>query len=256
MTFSLKALHHVEPYFSGLTACEGAEVHGVAFCMDAESAAQLDRMEGGGTSYDKTSVHMTSYDGRDLEGFIYINKTAPKGDFEPSSRYLSILVKGAKDAGLDADYIAKLSNRQVYQPDDITLQSRKKRPNPDSLPEITVEELAKHKGDHPEPWLACLGYVIATKVLFVQEAAHQGRDITTRELMRHHGIPLDANDDAGQPPYPILKDLSKEELEYVTRWLDHYELNPDGTSKEAIVGYLKEFKDQQNSGVTNFKLPQ
>ena len=144
MTFSLKGMHHCEPYFSGLTAQEGAEVHGVAFRIDMEAAAQLDRNES--VTYKKEMVTLKSYDGRDLHGFIFINKTPPEGDFETSSRYLNVLVKGAKEAGLDPDYIDQLSKRPVYQPDQVTLQARQDRPDPDSLKEITVEELAKHKG--------------------------------------------------------------------------------------------------------------
>jgi hypothetical protein len=60
----------------------------------------------------------------------------------------------------------------------------------------------------------------------------------------------------GQPPYPILKDLSTDELEYITRWLDHYHVGPDPTNPRPIVGFLKEFKDQQDSGTSTFKLPE
>jgi hypothetical protein len=60
----------------------------------------------------------------------------------------------------------------------------------------------------------------------------------------------------GQPPYPILKDLSTDELEYITRWLDHYHVGPDPTNPRQIVGFLKEFKDQQDSGTSTFKLPE
>ena len=249
MTFSLRGVHHAEPYFSGMTVSEGSEVHGVAFRMDMESAANLDRNESGG--YDKKMVTLYAYDGRELSGFIYINKNPPQGDFTPSARYLGVLVKGAKQAGLKPEYIEKLSKRPVYQPDEITLQARKDRPDPDSLKEISVEELAKHKID-PDAWVACLGYVVPAKPYF---GAHRGRDITTRVLMQFHGIPMDDNDDAGKPPYPIIKDLSEDEREYVTRWLDHYELSPDGTEKKPFLGYVKEFKEQQQSGNSTFVLP-
>ncbi len=249
MTFSLRGAHHTEPYYSGLTAQEGAEVHGVAFCMDMESAANLDKNESGG--YKKQMVTLKSYDGRDLHGFIYMNRTPPQGDFQPSARYLGVLVKGAKQAGLDSKYIEQLSKRPVYQPDEVTLQARQERPHPDSLKEITVEELSKHKED-PDAWVACLGYVLPAKPYF---RAHRGRDITTRVLMQFHGIPMDDNDDAGRPPYPILDKMSKDEVEYVTRWLDHYELSADGSSKTAFLGYVKEFKEQQKTGTTSFKLP-
>jgi len=89
---------------------------------------------------------------------------------------------------------------------------------------------------------------------------------------------------SGLPPYPLLKDLSSEELEYITRykkncafwvghfselkseyskfslkicfrWLDHYHIGSDTSNPKPIVGYLKEFLDQQLSGTSTFNLP-
>ena len=62
----------------------------------------------------------------------------------------------------------------------------------------------------------------------------------------------------GRPPYPLAKDLSADEVEYVTRWLDHYQANraKDGLDNLGeIVGYLQEYKEQQESGKSDFKLP-
>ena len=89
----------------------------------------------------------------------------------------------------------------------------------------------------------------ATKCYFVS-----GRDITSRILMHFHGIGLDDNDDKGRPPYPLLKNLKDTELDYLKCWLDHYALNQDD-SPRSFVGYLKEFKEQQNSESTTFVLP-
>ena len=61
-----------------------------------------------------------------------------------------------------------------------------------------------------------------------------GRDITTRTLMHLHGIGLDANDDKGCPPYPLLKDLPDTDLDYITGWLDHYALNRDDSPRYNI----------------------
>ena len=100
--------------------------------------------------------------------------------------------------------------------------------------------------------VACLGYVYEPeKIPFT---AHKGRDITSRSLMQFHGIPLDDNDDKGKPPYPLIKDMSPEALEFVTCWLDYYALTPDDIAK-PILGFVKEFKEQQKSGKTDFVLP-
>ena len=52
--------------------------------------------------------------------------------------------------------------------------------------------------------------------------------------MHLHGIGLDANDDKGCPPYPLLKDLPDTDLDYITGWLDHYALNRDDSPRYSI----------------------
>jgi hypothetical protein len=41
------------------------------------------------------------------------------------------------------------------------------------------------------------------------------------------------------------------QVEYLTCWLDHYHLKQAGT----LVGFLKEFREQQEKGETSFQLP-
>jgi hypothetical protein len=52
--------------------------------------------------------------------------------------------------------------------------------------------------------------------------------------------------------------MSPDEVEYCSRWLDYYQFgaSQDGvTDAGEIVGCLKEFKEQQESGKTDFVLP-
>lgn len=247
MEFNLSGIHHVEPAFSALTESPGSQVHGVAFKMSQESFENLTRAEESG--YNKKMVTLHSYTGRELEGCIFMNKSPPVLDLVPSSRYLGVLVKGAKQAGLDPNYIEKLSNHPTYKPNDAVLKARKERPKAEELEEITVEQLSQNQN-----WVACLGYIFEPEKIFHALPSHKGRDITTRILMHLHGIGLDDNDDKGCPPYPLLKDLPDTDLDYITGWLDHYALNRDD-SPRPIIGYLKEFKEQQNSNSTTFVLP-
>ncbi len=61
---------------------------------------------------------------------------------------------------------------------------------------------------------------------------------------------------SGLPPYPLLKDLSTEEKEHLENWLDSYHIKDKDTLElRPIVGYLKEFHEQQNSRQSNFRLP-
>ena len=62
----------------------------------------------------------------------------------------------------------------------------------------------------------------------------------------------------GRPPYPLIKDLTKDEFEYLHGWLDMYLLPQTENAKDdagELIGYLKEFKGQQASGVTTFIMP-
>jgi len=253
LSFSIKAMTYSEPAFASVTKREGEEVHGVAFLMNEESLEELDKTERG---YNKAIVTLKAYDGRSLEGFVYVPKEEKTEEYLPSKRYLGVLCKGAKQAGLDNDYLAKLEALPTYNYLDHpeVLKVREDRVKiVDSLKEITKEELSNHKSE--DPWVSCLGFVIKQNSAF---GSHKGRDITSRVLMQYHGIPMDDNDDAGQPPYPLVSSMSPGELEYVTSWLDHYHLggikgmmiqNPE------VLGYHKEFKKQQESRETKFVLP-
>ena len=221
--------------------------------MDAESLEELDRTERG---YNKALVTLKAYDGRDLEGFVYVPKEEKTDEFLPSKRYLGVLCKGARQAGLQEDYITKLEARPTYNYQDHpeVLKAREERAKlVDSLREITNEELWLHKNE--DTWVSVLGFVLKQNSAF---GSHKGRDITTRVLMQYHGIPLDDNDDGGAPPYPLVNSLTTGELGYVTSWLDHYHLGGIKglmTQNPEIMGFLKEFKAQQDSGVTDFVLP-
>lgn len=61
------------------------------------------------------------------------------------------------------------------------------------------------------------------------------------------------------PPYPLVKDLTANELEYLTQFLDHFQgrksQDEGRTDMGEIVGYLKEFHEQQLSGKTDYVLP-
>ena len=219
MSFNLPGMDKVEPSYANVTeGGAGDEVHGVAFCMTKESGEELDRTEVG---YDKKQVKLEAYDGRVISAFLYVNKPhkVSAEEIPPSARYLGVLVKGAKAAGLNEAYIQKLSEHKVYEPSEETLAMRKALPDPESLRPYTVEELAQHGVDSKDGWVAVDGYVIPYRTSF---NSHLGRDITTRMVNQYYAVPLDDNDDRGRPPYPILDQLDPDVKEYVLRWRDYY----------------------------------
>ena len=120
------------------------------------------------------------------------------------------------------------------------------------MPLITVDELFATKNS-TQHWISVLGYIVDIG----RSYKRSGRDLTTRILMGYHDIPKDKNDDDwGRPPYPIIEDLSTHELDYLLNHLDSWYIkNITTLTLNPIVGYLKEFHDQQLSGETEFRLP-
>eukprot|EP00755_Sulcionema_specki_P029773 Sspe_Gene.92870::Locus_65634_Transcript_1_1_Confidence_1.000_Length_1234::g.92870::m.92870 len=255
MAFTLRGIPFVEPAYANAVETGNAEdsIHGVAFLMTPEAVAGLDKVESG---YDKRMVTLTAYDGRTLDNaFLYVNKpgAASEEPLTPSARYLGVLVKGARQAGLDPEYISALAAHPVYSPSPATLELRASLPKPEDLPVVTVEQLAQHKKGNSEGLptrVGVLGYVLECDTYF---ASHTGRDITTRALMQLAGLGLDDNDDAGRPPYPIISSLTPEQVEYISTWLDHYLNRAKGAT---AVGFLAEFRSQQESGVSDWRLPE
>merc|ERR1712151_805069 len=164
----------------------------------------------------------------------------------PSDRHLRLLVKGATEAKLAPEYIIKLESTPTYRPTDETLRKREAALTRDDLPWMAVKELANNKN---EPcYISALGLVFEFDTNKQKTfGSHKGRDITTRMLCHANGVSMDMNDDGGRPPYPILSQLEKDELEYVARWLDSY------LHRGSVpIARLQEFHDQQKSGKTTW----
>ena len=214
MVFSLPGLPFVEPGFGGLCRQEDEEVHGVAFKMDEESVARLDDKEA--ESYTKEIVKLTAYDGRELEGYVYMSPTTE--EWLPSERYLGVLCKGARQAGLDPAYIEKLASLPVYRAEEQPRVVAARRAREDArggLRQVSRAELEEHKTS--DPWVSCLGFVIrpdpgTSEPEWLTKMGHSGRDFTTKWLLHLHGIPMDDFDDGGAPPYPLVDKLATHEV--------------------------------------------
>ena len=239
----------VEPsWANALHGGESDEIHGVAIKLSAEDKISLDSQEGAGpgqTAYTQIPVQVTTYDGETLDTYIYSKLIAPGPGGEIveracSIRYRNILVSGATAAGLDPVYIEKLSAMPTYSPTPETLALREALPAPESLPAITVVELAASK-ETPTPcgfslfftvfhhfatfsitffiilsmfpsfplrrepsdlWrTSVLGYVFELPRSAVHMNSHRARDITARMSRQWRGLSLDTDDDFGRPPY-------------------------------------------------------
>ncbi|OAF70532.1 KCa2.1 [Intoshia linei] len=250
ITFNLVGIDHVEPAYACINKGDKSDVvHGVSFCMTLDSMKEMDETESG---YVKEMVDLFDYDGNKLRGFVYVLKPGINlsETVLPSKRYINLMIRAAEKSELKSEYIDKLKAEKTYMTPQDVLKKREDVKNPKDYPVLDLNELSKHNGDNDSTvWVSVLGYIFETSSIF---KSHKGRDITTRALLQFNAFGLDDNDDKGQPPYPIIKDLSDDEKEYVHQWRDHYLMRDE---KSKIVGYLKEFFEQQKSGKTTWTLP-
>lgn len=85
----------------------GAHVWGVAYLLGASECDRLDRTEGVPRGlYERTPV-VLRVDGEQVEAFTYRSSFASAGR-KPSSRYLSLLLDGARRHGLPVEYLQAL----------------------------------------------------------------------------------------------------------------------------------------------------
>ena len=210
MLFNYEGYGH-ESAFSGLIKYDNYTTHGSLFCLSQSDVPKMDSAE---RWYQQAYVDVTNYDGKKFSN-VKIYKTPEKcipkinlelqkeskspcissnkvEEYTPSKRYLNILIRGAKQLGLDPNYIKRLEATKTYEPTYDVIQMRQNRPKPQDLKQITVEELARHNSKNAS-WVSVLGYIVDPgKVVFSRA---RGRDLTTRYLLQWYDIPMDRNDD-------------------------------------------------------------
>ena len=243
-----RGLDLVEPTFATLRRDPESCVHGTCLLLPKEDCEKLDAQE---RSYAVEQHRFEIYrEDEAVEGehFIVGEVYAPKSS-EPegspqgacSNRYKNIMVNAAKSVQLAPEWIEKLENLPFYVPTAETLEQRKELPiyEPKSgLKEFTIAELKRHDGtdDSLPVLIGFAGYVFESKPFF---KIYWGRDYTFRITLHYRGISMDTNDDGGKNPFPKLKDMDAELLEYVLQ-------NRDRNQKIGkVVGVLKEFWDDQ-----------
>lgn len=238
MAFSLPAITYAEPFFANCEKGEESDnIHGVAFETDSDSVAKMDKVESG---YDKASVQLEAYDGRKMNGYVYVNK--PHREVRvgnPSGRYLRLLINGAKAAGLDKEYIARLEATPVYKPSAETLAKRASS----IAGNHPVKEMTKASlGEDPSHFVSIFGYIINAGPPTGFFASHRGKDITNRMVRHYLNLPLDdAEDPQDAAHLPSMKALEAHQdvIDYVWTWFDQY--NNNGT----VVGRHAEFMAAQ-----------
>jgi cation transport regulator ChaC len=87
---------------------EGSRTCGVLYLISAEEAERLDRSEGVfGSLYSRVEVQVSTQHGENLYAFTYHSSYSSPGR-KPSPRYIGLLLQGALEHGLPAEYVAFL----------------------------------------------------------------------------------------------------------------------------------------------------
>jgi hypothetical protein len=234
-----KGIDLVEPCFATLRRDPEGSVHGVATLLGETDRANLDKQESG---YKVEVCKLEVYGG---EGTVDVEVYVPKTDRPPgepphpqgccSKRYRDILVDGAEEMKLAPEWVAKLKALPVYTPSPELMLARTKLPPVDSLPLMSIAELAALDTHSSSCGLV---FEVAPPFRFMR-----ARDVTIRNALHASGINIDGNDNKGTSPFPVLADMEPKVLEYCLNYRDRY--NDRGG---APVAALKEFWQEQRKG--------
>jgi gamma-glutamylcyclotransferase (GGCT)/AIG2-like uncharacterized protein YtfP len=102
-----------QTYNGGVTGIEPAAaklVRGVLYEVSDEELLKLDKIEGVPEGiYYRQTILVVDEGGRPERAATY-RTTNPRGPFRPTRRYLGLMVNGAKEHGLDPDYVKWLGS--------------------------------------------------------------------------------------------------------------------------------------------------
>tara|TARA_B100000674_G_scaffold214335_2_gene175687 strand:- start:1392 stop:1838 length:447 start_codon:yes stop_codon:yes gene_type:complete len=96
--------------YAGIEEHRGGFVLGCLWTLDDEHVASLDRYEGvSGNYYSKETLELEELEGaRRVSALVYLSVDRRHG--VPTSRYQGVVVSGAREIGLPADYLALLES--------------------------------------------------------------------------------------------------------------------------------------------------
>jgi len=93
---------------ANIVADSGARTWGVLYCITADAGERLDRSEGvQGGFYRRHAVAVTAADAQIIDAFTYVSLYASP-ERKPSPRYMGLLLDGAREHGLPAEYVTYL----------------------------------------------------------------------------------------------------------------------------------------------------
>ena len=96
--------------YADIAPANGAIVHGVAYLCSSQAMAHLDLFEGVSEDcYRRVLVQVTTASGERLSAFAYIGgKAFSNEQGKPSKSYLNLILTGAREHQLPADYVTAI----------------------------------------------------------------------------------------------------------------------------------------------------
>ena len=114
LKFNIPDFFQIEGGTGNIVLAEGHEVHGILYSCKEEAGVILDQLEAVGINYLRSKVAVTTYSGNIASAHVYIGmKERLKEGYQPSRRYLNILLKGASTSALDTKYQKFLRSQEV-----------------------------------------------------------------------------------------------------------------------------------------------
>ena len=117
LVFNVADFFSIEGGTGNIEPNENAQVHGILHECDDSDLEKLDELEAYGVCYDRREVSITTYQGRQVKAFAYVGlPSRVENGLQPSQRYLSILINGAKAGRISEAYVDAL-NRIEAKPE-------------------------------------------------------------------------------------------------------------------------------------------
>lgn len=187
-------------------------VYGVLHDCPVEDLPALDEAEACGVGYDRIEVTVETADGPEV-AFAYVGRPEFIDNAQlPSRRYLNILIRGARRAGLPPDYIATLAQQPVMRVEPAPAFE----PPPGEQPHFDAASLAAHP-EHTALWGAVFDMSDARPAHDFLRGVFGGRDMTLFHLQR-----MDTSDGT-----ETLDDIRENRL--------------DATQRQYLNNYLREY---------------
>lgn len=119
LTFNMPDFFLIEGGTGNIETASGHAVHGVLYSCRSEHLEVLDELEAVGVAYRRVKTMVSTYSGRSVSAYVYVGIAERlKEGYQPSRRYLNILVQGAEQMQLDPAYVKLLKALEV-RPDPV-----------------------------------------------------------------------------------------------------------------------------------------